>query len=75
LVLADTWYPGWQASIDGSGVKIFRANYLFRAVAIPPGTHSIHFVYDPLSFFLGSVLSVIGLIGVTLLGIVCFRRK
>ena len=35
LVLADTWYPGWRASVDGRSVPILRANYAFRAVFVP----------------------------------------
>lgn len=32
LILADTWYPGWKARVDGKETKIYRANYLQRAV-------------------------------------------
>jgi hypothetical protein len=39
LVLSDTYFPGWKAYLDGKPVKIFRANYSFRAVFIPPGKH------------------------------------
>ncbi|TFH37649.1 MAG: hypothetical protein E4G99_01990 [Anaerolineales bacterium] len=75
LVLADTWYPGWKASVDGMQTRIFRANYLFRAVAVPPGTHHVAFQYRPMSFLLGSVLSLIGLVGVTTTGLLCYRKN
>ena len=75
LAIADTWYPGWVASVDGSQAEIFRANYLFRAVAVPPGIHTIASSYQPMSFTVGGILSLIGLIVVTIQGIQCFRKK
>jgi hypothetical protein len=57
LVLADTYYPGWVARLDGAEVPIIRANYLFRGVAIPSGEHQLVFEYRPLSFFVGAALA------------------
>ena len=58
LILLDTYYPGWKAYIDGRESKIYRANYLFRAVYIPTkGEHIIEFIYSPFSFKIGSVIS------------------
>ena len=57
LVLNDVWYPGWKASVDGERVEIYRADYLFRAVPVPAGTHQVTFVYRPVSFYSGVGLS------------------
>jgi hypothetical protein len=62
LFLSDTYYPGWKAYADGREVKIYRANYMFRAVALEKGKHLVRFVYDPLSFKLGLSISVITLL-------------
>ena len=67
LVLTDTYYPGWKASVDGQESKVYAADYLFRAVYLEEGEHNVEFVYDPLSFKLGLSLS-----GSTLLGIVAY---
>jgi hypothetical protein len=57
LVLADTFYPGWQATLDGAFTKILRANHAFRAIALPPGQHTVVFQYAPLTFRVGAVVS------------------
>ncbi|MAG37153.1 MAG: hypothetical protein CL878_13045 [Dehalococcoidia bacterium] len=59
LFLADTHYPGWQARLDGRAVPIYRANYLFRAVFVPAGTHTVEFAYRPGSFLVGATISTI----------------
>jgi hypothetical protein len=59
LVLADVHYPGWRAFVDGQEVKVYRANYVMRAVFLPEGTHRVEFRYDPLSFRIGAVTSLI----------------
>jgi hypothetical protein len=53
LVLADAFYPGWQAFSDGKRVEISRANEAFRAVSLPAGEHSVDFYYRPAAFKIG----------------------
>lgn len=47
LVLADSWYPRWTATVDGAEVPILRADVLFRGVDLPPGEHRVRFEFDP----------------------------
>src|SRR5690606_15931523 len=35
LVLATTWYPGWEVFVDGREATLYRANLNFMAVEIP----------------------------------------
>ena len=44
--------------MDDKEVKIYRANYAFRAISVPEGEHTIIFTYQPNSITLGSLLSV-----------------
>jgi len=59
VVIADTYYPGWKAWVDGTRTSIFPADLLFRAVFVAAGTHSIALSYEPTSFLVGQVLFVI----------------
>ncbi|HWW90958.1 MAG TPA: YfhO family protein [Solirubrobacteraceae bacterium] len=59
LILDDSYYPGWQASVDGHRAKIVAANENFRAVAVTPGVHMIDFSYKPSSFRVGSIVSIV----------------
>ena len=69
LFVGDTYYPGWQAYIDGKKTRIFRANYNFRAIHVPSGRHKVTFLFKPLSLKIGAgvSLSSLTLIGCILL--------
>lgn len=65
LYLSDTYYPGWSAYIDNVKTEIYKANYTFRAVKVPEGTHTIDFKYEPKSFQYGLWISIISIITAT----------
>ncbi|OGS38531.1 MAG: hypothetical protein A2551_07935 [Elusimicrobia bacterium RIFOXYD2_FULL_34_30] len=58
LVLNDTWYPGWEAYVNGKKFKIFKADYLFRALEIPKGNCSIKLAYNPKYYNIGKIVSI-----------------
>ncbi len=62
LVLADTYYPGWQATVDGAPIDVFRANSVVRAVAIPAGEHEVRFTFQPVDFYVGVVITAVTLL-------------
>jgi hypothetical protein len=78
LFLSETYYPvGWKAHLDGTEIPIYRANYLFRTVVVPPGSHRLEMKFTPRGFYLGKYISLItNLVGIGGLGtIIYFKRK
>ncbi len=75
VLLADTFYPGWYATVDGAPTPIYRADYVMRAVFVTAGDHEIEFRYVPLSFRLGATISCITLAGVALMGLWLGMRR
>ena len=61
LVLADQYFPGWNATVDGQPTEILPADHALRAVYVPSGSHTIRFTYDPLSFRLGTIATLLAL--------------
>jgi len=62
LVLSDTDYPGWHATVDGQTVEIMRANLLFRAVHLDAGTHTVEFTYQPTTLHTGMLISLASMV-------------
>jgi len=61
LVLMDSYYPGWKAWVYETEAPIARANYGFRAVALPPGKHVVTFRYEPAAFRVGLFIALTAL--------------
>jgi hypothetical protein len=72
LLVSDSYYPGWRATLDGASVPIHRANFALRAVRLPAGTHKVRFEYAPWSFRLGLAVSLLALGGLT---VALFRAR
>jgi uncharacterized membrane protein YfhO len=78
LILDDSAYPGWVATLDGRPTSWHPANENFRAVAIPAGRHTVTFRYRPASVRDGAIvsgLSVLALIGLALAGLGGVHRR
>jgi hypothetical protein len=63
LVLTDTDFPGWVATVDGVPAPIVRSDFAFRGVVVPAGEHEVVFTYRPRAVRAGVWLSVAGLAG------------
>jgi hypothetical protein len=62
VVLADSFYPGWHATVDGAPAAIVATNHLFRGVPAPAGVHRVRFVYAPASVRIGAIVSGLGVL-------------
>ncbi len=61
LLLTDTYYPGWKVSIDGKESSLLIADGIFKAAEVPAGVHKIIFKYNPGSFKIGLLSSIISI--------------
>jgi hypothetical protein len=58
VVLLDRFDPNWRATVDGVETPIYRANLLFRAVAVGAGQHEVRFIYHQRGLIPGAIVSV-----------------
>jgi hypothetical protein len=58
LVLGDTFYPGWNAYVDGKKSKVLKTNYVMRSVFLEKGERIVKFVYEPKSFTVGMIITL-----------------
>lgn len=73
LRLADAWYPGWQAAVEGQPVEVLRVNHALMGAVVPAGSHEVVFEFHPRLFrrgvwiSLGALALTLGLAGASLL--------
>ncbi|MDE2490980.1 MAG: hypothetical protein KGM24_09030, partial [Elusimicrobia bacterium] len=68
LVLLDSWYPGWRVSVDGRLASLRRADYAFRAVAVPGGVSKVRFTFSPWPLWIGLFLAALSAAGLAFVG-------
>ncbi|MCC6603848.1 MAG: hypothetical protein IT327_11595 [Anaerolineae bacterium] len=71
LVLSETAYPGWRVYVDGVEQEWAVAYTAVRATCIPAGEHTIEWHYQPRSYAIGGLLSLLGLV---LVGTAVWRK-
>ncbi len=76
VVLSDLYYEGWKAFVDGVEQEVYKADYVLRAVQLEAGEHQIEFVFDPMSFRIGLMVSGASvLVLVALTGVLLWRER
>ncbi len=58
LFISETYFPGWKAELDKKEIKIYEADYIFRAIFVPKGRHQLKLIYKPISFVVGLYFSL-----------------
>ncbi len=70
-VFSEIYYDkGWNAYVDGKQMPYFRADYVLRAMHLPPGSHKVEFIFHPQTYYTGEKISLAGsfLLGLIVLG-------
>jgi uncharacterized membrane protein YfhO len=75
LVLTDVHYPGWTVTVDGKEADLHRVDYLLRGTTLAAGRHRVEFRYEPASFRVGWIVSLIALAGLLAALVLGVRRR
>jgi hypothetical protein len=74
LRLADAWYPGWHATVEGRPLEVLRVNHALMGAVAPAGSHEVVFEYRPRLFQQGAWISLaslgllLGAVGLSFVG-------
>jgi hypothetical protein len=60
LVVADNYYEGWQARVDGQPQPVLRVDHALRGVVLDPGEHDIVMVFRPRALYAGFWIYLVG---------------
>ncbi len=63
LEMVDNYFPGWRVFIGKNEAPIYRVNYSWKGVFVPPGVHEVSFVFIPPTFLLGIMISAVAFCG------------
>ena len=61
VVVTDTWYPGWRATVNGQTADILEVDGAFRGVVVNAGKNSVEMKYQPWTFYVGALLTLTGI--------------
>ena len=62
VVIAQSFYPSWKATVDNMSTPVLRANLAFQAVTVPSGEHLVRVFYDDAHFRAGTLASALSLL-------------
>lgn len=63
LLLNETYYRGWRAFVDGVESTVYRANYEYKAIELPSGSHRVRFAFRPVSLQIGLAVTLVTFVG------------
>jgi hypothetical protein len=78
LAIQDNWYPYWRARIGDAVIPVYRTDYTFMAVQLPPGRHEIEFKIENPKYILGKNVTLISwalLVAGLIIGAISWKRR
>jgi hypothetical protein len=78
LIVAENFYPGWRATVDGKSTSVARMNYNLIGVPLPAGARSIQLRFVDAAYQRGKVVTLVALLIAALMtigGVVMERRR
>jgi len=69
LVIAESWYPGWKARVNGREATVYRVNHGLMGVKVGTGKQRVAMTFAPASLAWGTALSLAALLAILILGL------
>ncbi len=63
LLVSETWYPDWHATVDGKPAPVHRGDYAFLSVALPPGAREVRLEFASAEYRRGKLITWLALLG------------
>jgi hypothetical protein len=68
VVVAESWFPGWRATVDGKAAPVVQADGAFLGVPVGPGEHTITLRYRTPGVITGFLVTIVtGAVAVVLI--------
>ncbi|MCH2661565.1 YfhO family protein, partial [bacterium] len=75
LVVSENYHTNWSVTVDGQAAQMLRANYVWKGVVVPAGTHEVEFRYFSRSLAWSRAATFLSLLLVTGIAIRQLRRR
>ncbi len=76
LLVSESWYPDWHATVDGKAATVLRADNAFLSVELPPGAKEVAFDFSSPSYRTGKMVTLIAsLLALGLIVVPAFRPR
>ena len=77
LLIAENWYPDWEATADGRPAQLLRGDYTLITVALPAGAKVVELAFRSKLYEAGRTVSVgsLGVLLIALLAAVILPRR
>lgn len=62
LLIGETWYPDWHATVDGKPAQVHRADYALLSVVLPPGAHEVSLHFASAAYARGKLVTLAALL-------------
>ncbi|HEU5042420.1 MAG TPA: hypothetical protein VFT84_16450, partial [Gemmatimonadales bacterium] len=74
LLVGETWYPDWHASVDGKDAVVHRGDHALLTVELPPGAREVRLHFASARYALGKVVTLVALVVIAGLFVWSARR-
>ncbi|MEP7176170.1 MAG: hypothetical protein ABI860_06425 [Gemmatimonadales bacterium] len=76
LVVGETWYPDWHATVDGKPALLHRADYALLSVVLPPGAREVTLHFASAAYARGQLVTLAAtLVALALLSTPLWSRR